>query len=474
MKNIVLLDQRGLVINSLLKSKIIKVDTVVLTSADQLARVEGLGTTRVLFRDEGLSNSYLEDYDFFDYELLYQFKRTELKVLSYFSRFTDDVTVVRYLYAAALFYWIKKFRDEDLDGVFCHETEHGGLHDSVILDVASYFGKKVFIKSNRYGNYKGNTLDTVFDYCSKKYVDLSSVMPNKEALNLKDFLFNSDIEEEKDFSASKRQSLVVKKRIKSGIVNFIENRFGTISLILLSKLLRKYNQSSFGFDIPISKYLNGLYTCRMLNKYYSSVSLKGIEHKNYFFMALHMEPEASIQVNTKFSDQLTIAKQVSSMLPDGVFLYIKEHPHQFNMNYPDRSYYLPGVNKFRSVRFYEELLKLPNVRLIDIAIPSEQLISKSKAVLTLSGTASTEAVLLNKPAIMFSQKTSTLALVEGVYDVANSEELNSAIQESVKFESIEYSNFDDIVYRYHIFSDGEAEDDLQELIELLFYKSNLI
>lgn len=468
MKNIVLLDQRGLVINSLLKSKIIKVDTVVLTSADQLARVEGLGTTRVLFRDEGLSNSYLEDYDFFDYELLYQFKRTELKVLSYFSRFTDDVTVVRYLYAAALFYWIKKFRDEDLDGVFCHETEHGGLHDSVILDVASYFGKKVFIKSNRYGNYKGNTLDTVFDYCSKKYVDLSSVMPNKEALNLKDFLFNSGIEDEKEFAISKRQSLVVSRNIKRVVLGFIENKFGTVALMLLAKVFGKYNQSSFGFKIPISKYLNGLYTCKMLSRYYSSVALKSIEHEVYFFMALHMEPEASIQVNTKFSDQLTIAKQVSSMLPEGVFLYIKEHPHQFNLNAADRSYYLAGVDKFRSVRFYKELLKLQNVRLVDIEIPSEQLIASSKAVLTLSGTASTEAVLLNKPAIMFSQETSTLALVDGVYDVANTKDLISAIQECVELDFVGYRNFDDVVYRYHVFSDGEADENLQELIELLF------
>lgn len=470
MSKIVLLDQRGLVINSILKSDRILIDTAVMTSRSQLENIDIDSSSEIkfIFRDEGLESVYVDDYSNFDYDVLLSFKHTELKVLSYFSRFTSDITVVRYMYAAALFYWFERFKDPCVVGVFCNEAEHGGLHDSVILDVAKYYGKKIYIKSVRYGNYKGHALDAVYDYGNKVYLNLSDLLVSKSSLSLDGFIFNSDIVDEINYVESVRDEKSSGVRVKRFIISFIEKLGGPILLMLLAKIMGKYEKNSFGFDIPLSQYLYGQLVSNGLSRYYSECSVKNIAAKDYIFLALHMEPEASIQVNTKFSDQLTIVRQVSNALPEGWLLYVKEHPHQFSLNAADRSYYLPGVHKFRSKRFYDEIIKLGNVRLVDVDIPSKELISNSRAVVTLSGTASTEAVVNKKPTIMFSQNTSTLALVEGVYEISNSDQLLEAIQEVQRTRNIEYDKLNSVISDYHIFSDGVTQEDVLELVENLY------
>lgn len=468
LNKIILLDQRGLVINSILESDNILIDTAVITSRSQLENIPNKGETNFIFRDDGLEGVYTNSYSFFDYDVLLDFKHTELKVLSYFSRFTSDITAVRYIYAAALFYWFEKFKDPCIVGVFCNEAEHGGLHDSVVLDVAKYYGKKIYVKSVRYGNYKGYALDAVFDYNNKCYLNLSNLLSKKSPLSLEGFIFNSNIDDEIEYYGNVRVKNHGRIKAKRLIASSVEKSGGPLLLMLIAKIIGKYRGSSFGFDVPLSRYLYGQFVCKSLSRYYKKYAVKQASAENYIFLALHMEPEASIQVNTKFSDQLTIIKQVSNALPEGWVLYVKEHPHQFSLNSADRSYYLPGVYKFRSKRFYDEIIKLENVKILDINLPSKDLISKSRAVVTLSGTASTEAVVNKKPTIIFSQNTSTLALVDGVYDVSNSEQLSEAIKEVKKTRSVEYNNLNSVISDYHLFSDGVIQENILELIDVLY------
>ena len=107
----------------------------------------------------------------------------------------------------------------------------------------------------------------------------------------------------------------------------------------------------------------------------------------YAFYALQYEPEATLLVLAPFElDQKTVIARLARSLPADMYLYVKEHP---------------GMVPFRPRSFYNDLKKIPNVRLIDPAVSSFELIRHSQLVATITGTPGWEAVIFNKPAITF-------------------------------------------------------------------------
>jgi hypothetical protein len=85
-------------------------------------------------------------------------------------------------------------------------------------------------------------------------------------------------------------------------------------------------------------------------------------------------------------------------LPDSIIIYVKEHPRQFDALIPD----LRKLNR-RPGNFYNKIISLNNTFLININSDSNELISKSKIVATVSGSAGWEAILKGKPAFIFGR-----------------------------------------------------------------------
>src|SRR3989344_4782583 len=113
-------------------------------------------------------------------------------------------------------------------------------------------------------------------------------------------------------------------------------------------------------------------------------------HEQYAFFPLHFEPEIALLVQGSFvRNQLEVIRQAARSLPVGWKLYVKEHPQMV---------------EFRPRRFYKELKKMPNVRLIDPRIKSFPLIERSGLVIVISGTAGFEACLLGKPLVTLGQQ----------------------------------------------------------------------
>ena len=109
--------------------------------------------------------------------------------------------------------------------------------------------------------------------------------------------------------------------------------------------------------------------------------------EDYAFYPLQMEPEMSLSLFSPFyKDQLWLAKQIANSLPVYYKLYIKEHP---------------AMVGFRPRKYYEELKKIPNVKLIHPALVSFNLTINAKIVLTPAGTAAWEAALFKIPAVTF-------------------------------------------------------------------------
>ncbi len=110
--------------------------------------------------------------------------------------------------------------------------------------------------------------------------------------------------------------------------------------------------------------------------------------KPYVYFALQLEPEAStLPKSGVFAEQIISIKLLAKSLEKyKIYIYVKEHV----------------VQKHREKSFYEELLKIRNVKLIKTTVNTYDLINSSIAVSTQTGTCIWEGILRNKPALVFA------------------------------------------------------------------------
>ena len=109
--------------------------------------------------------------------------------------------------------------------------------------------------------------------------------------------------------------------------------------------------------------------------------------ENFAFYPLHYEPEIAISLLAPFfTNQIYLIKLIARSLPVGYKLYVKEHP---------------AMVVYRPRSYYKELKKVPNVKLINPAVTSFEIMPYAKLVTTITGTAGWEAALFKKPVITF-------------------------------------------------------------------------
>lgn len=109
----------------------------------------------------------------------------------------------------------------------------------------------------------------------------------------------------------------------------------------------------------------------------------------FFYVPLHMEPEATILMYSPWlRDQLEMCRLLSQSLPLGTALLVKENPKMDGM---------------RPISYYDTLASLPGVRLVSPKVSSLALIRKATGVISLAGSASFEAALLGKPAMVLAR-----------------------------------------------------------------------
>lgn len=132
-----------------------------------------------------------------------------------------------------------------------------------------------------------------------------------------------------------------------------------------------------------------------LHAYYNRVSGTPDLSRNYIFFGMHMQPEKTSQpLGGDFDHQLFPILLLAQSLPDGWMLYVKEHPNQFN----ERK--IANAN-YRNTHFYDAVRMIPNVSLVSLETPSNELIAKAKIVATLTGTLGWEGLKSGKPVIAF-------------------------------------------------------------------------
>lgn len=181
--------------------------------------------------------------------------------------------------------------------------------------------------------------------------------------------------------------------LKKALANIIMGLFPVLfkKEILHFTSLNKI-QSVLYYRLAINK---PLWKLLRLNHFYNKISITPDLSENFIFYGMHMQPEKTSQpLGGEYDHQLLPIIILAKSLPPGWFLYVKEHPNQFN----ERKI---SNKNFRDKSFYQAVLKLKNVRFISLQVSSAELIENSQIVSTLTGTAGWEGLLRKKPVIAF-------------------------------------------------------------------------
>lgn len=119
------------------------------------------------------------------------------------------------------------------------------------------------------------------------------------------------------------------------------------------------------------------------NDLYGNVDTK----ERFAYYPLHYDPEmATMLYAPYYTDQIQLIKAIARSLPLDMKLYVKEHAAM--VGYRPRSY-------------YKELLKVPNVKLINPIVPGNNLARDAEITTTITGTGGLESLFFKKPVVTF-------------------------------------------------------------------------
>ena len=195
--------------------------------------------------------------------------------------------------------------------------------------------------------------------------------------------------------------------------------------------------------------------------------------EDFAFFPLHLEPEMAVSLFAPFyTDQIWLIKQIARSLPVHYKLYVKEHPAMFG---------------YRPRRYYKELKKIPNVKLIKPAVVSFDLIKNAKLLVTLSSTAGWEALLLKKPLVTFGNGLyNTISMVKKCDVIENLPQIIKEQLENFHYDENELISFIAAIFKesadinlvqiWDIEGDSKMEEKKEAvipLVDLIASKLNL-
>ncbi len=162
-----------------------------------------------------------------------------------------------------------------------------------------------------------------------------------------------------------------------------------------SKPLNKKNQMN-NFDFFLFKF-KSIYKNFTIKNYYKSISSSPDYNTKYIYFPGNYEPEAqSNLVPGKYEDPFLILNMLSSELPNGWKIFYKEHPATFIVG---------GIGGLaKNKKFYEKLKSYDCVEVVPFNESTFKLIDNSEAVISAGGTPGWEAMVREKPCLLFGSQ----------------------------------------------------------------------
>lgn len=225
------------------------------------------------------------------------------------------------------------------------------------------------------------------NYIVEKYNQLLSLPVEKKYLKKANEFLEKNVIQSPDYknnNTSKNKSKPLLHDFKSMLkhVKFVITRLPSWFKFKRSKLLANPFKSAFFFMLWFIRE-------RYLLSKYNTLFSTPIDSDKYIYFPLHLIPESTTLNKSPFyPNELSVIQQLSKVLPVGWKLYIKEHGAMIGE---------------RPISFYKEIIKCTNVKLVrlDYYNDPKPWIYKSKGVVTLSGTTSFEALMLDKPTAIY-------------------------------------------------------------------------
>lgn len=139
---------------------------------------------------------------------------------------------------------------------------------------------------------------------------------------------------------------------------------------------------------------------------------------DFIYAPLHHQPErTTVPDGGVFGDHVAQLALLSACLPAGWTVLVKEHPSQLSA---------AGFGEqARNEAFYDTLATMPGVRFVPRDAPSFELIDRSRAVATITGSSAWEAVVRGVPALVFGHVWFRTA--PGVFAVQTRAECETAL-----------------------------------------------
>lgn len=152
-------------------------------------------------------------------------------------------------------------------------------------------------------------------------------------------------------------------------------------LELVRKKIKQRN-----FITSIRKKVTQHFVGKRIDKYLNKYQVDKAEGK-YIYYPLHYQPECtSLPMGGAYYNQIHVIRLLSKCLPKGITLYVKPHPRR---------------NLLTNEDFYDQIRELDNVKLLSSKTNTYELIDNALAVVSLTGTAITEALIRGIPVMMF-------------------------------------------------------------------------
>ncbi len=133
----------------------------------------------------------------------------------------------------------------------------------------------------------------------------------------------------------------------------------------------------------------------------------------YIYYPLHMQPEATTcPMAGAFVEQELIAQMLAACIPEGVQIYVKEHPNQGEL--------------LRDVEFYETLNATASVTLVPRSTNTFDLSENAVAIATATGNAGLEGLFKGRPVLLFGHRYYQYAPC--VYRIRSTEDCHNAME----------------------------------------------
>lgn len=367
-----------------------------------------------------------------DRDILESMQVYESEIISIIYRWLNlSHTEARRHYYQHLKFWLWYLKSKKINlfiGVVPHETYYSVIYylcklmsiKTILFHPLSISNSFTLMHDWRVPDYRVNTL-------TQKYLKNPTITSlNKWSPQFADFINDQNI-----YANPTYMKQTIDKVKKNRLVDFLiflkwrlKLKIVLINLIFKTflRLIYKYNKNLNLYNNSLHRKIYETFTHFVFEIYYESLctvlNKSHLDTESYIYVSLHYQPECTtLPLGDFFENQKIMIEWLSYSRPQEVWLYIKEHPSQT---------YQVNTSRYRHPNFYNDILKIPRVRLVSRRCSSFDLIKNSICISTITGTVTLEALYQEKPVLFFGYHVYQYA--PGVFPVRTLSNCSAALE----------------------------------------------